>query len=46
MATQQHFVDCLRSGQEFETSGTEYLKSIAVQEAMYRSAHSGRWETP
>jgi predicted dehydrogenase len=46
MATQQHFVDCLRSGNEFETSGSDYLKSIAVQEAMYRSAQSGQWETP
>ena len=46
MATQQHFVDSLRSGQPFETSGSEYLKSIAVQEAMYRSAQSGCWEKP
>lgn len=45
-ATQQHFVDCIRSGAEFETSGEDYLKSIAVQEAAYRSAESGQWETP
>jgi predicted dehydrogenase len=43
-ATQQHFVDCLRAGTEFETSGREYLKSIAVQEAMYRSAQTGCWQ--
>ncbi|MBB6428316.1 Gfo/Idh/MocA family protein [Algisphaera agarilytica] len=40
-ATQQHFVDRLRDGQPFETSGTEYLKSLAVVEAVYRSAESG-----
>lgn len=45
-ATQQHFVDVLRSGGDFETRGEDYLKSIAVQEAMYQSAQSGQWETP
>lgn len=45
-ATQQHFVDSLRTGDPFETDGTDYLKSIAVQEAIYRSAQSGQWETP
>ncbi len=42
--TQQHFVDCLRNGTPFETSGREYLKSIAVQEAMYQSAQTGCWQ--
>jgi predicted dehydrogenase len=46
LATQQHFLDCLRSGEAFETDGASYLKSIAVQEAMYRSAETGQWETP
>lgn len=46
LATQQHFVEGLSSGREFETSGPNYLKSIAVQEAMYRSAESGTWEAP
>ncbi|MEM6779795.1 MAG: Gfo/Idh/MocA family oxidoreductase [Planctomycetota bacterium] len=45
-ATQQHFVDRLRDGGPFETSGDDYLRSIAVQEAMYASAKSGCWETP
>jgi predicted dehydrogenase len=45
-ATQQHFVQCLRSGSPFETDAAEYLKSIAVQEAMYRSSESGQWEQP
>lgn len=35
--THQHFVDCLRSGAAFETDGTEYLKTLAVQEAIYLS---------
>lgn len=39
-ATQQHFVDCLRDGREFETSGREYLKSLSVVEAIYDSAES------
>lgn len=38
LATQRHFVDCLRNEREFETSGTEYLKSLAVVEAIYQSA--------
>lgn len=38
MATQQHFVDCLRSGAAFETSGHEYLKTLGVVEAIYQSA--------
>lgn len=43
-ATQQHFVDRLRDGKEFETSGSDYLKSIQVTEAMYASAESGTWQ--
>lgn len=39
-ATQQHFVDCLRNGRPFETSGEQYLKSLAVVEAIYRSAET------
>lgn len=45
-ATQAHFIDHLRNGQAFETDISDYLKSIAVQEAMYRSAESGTWECP
>ena len=37
-ATQRHFIDCLISGNEFETNGFDYLKSLAVQEAIYRSS--------
>ena len=37
-ATQQHFVECLRSGAAFESDAAEYLKTVAVVEAGYRSA--------
>jgi predicted dehydrogenase len=40
-ATQRHFMDHLISGEEFETNGYEYLKSLAVQEAVYSSAQNG-----
>ena len=43
-ATQRHFVDCLRSGDPFETSGAQYLRSIGVTEAMYRSSQTGCWQ--
>lgn len=38
--TQRHFIDCLLSGDEFETNGTDYLRSLKVQEAVYQSAES------
>jgi len=37
-ATQKHFVDCLNSGAEFETSGREYLFVARMVEASYESA--------
>ena len=37
-ATQRHFIDCLRSGAEFETSGSEYLKTLQLVEDAYQSA--------
>ena len=36
--TQQHFVECLRSGTAFETSGRDYLKTLELVEAAYASA--------
>ena len=36
--TQRHFVESLLVGSEFETSGTEYLKTLSVVEAIYDSA--------
>jgi predicted dehydrogenase len=35
---QRHFADCLLTGSPCETSGEEYLKTMAIQEAMYASA--------
>jgi predicted dehydrogenase len=42
VATQQHFVDCLRSGRAAETSGAETLKTMALVFGAYRSAREGR----
>ena len=39
--TLQHFVDGLQHGTPFETDGRNYLKTLAVQEAVYASAASG-----
>ena len=41
-ATQQHFIEGLRHDRPFETSGPEYLKTLALQEAVYLSAAEGR----
>ena len=42
-ATQRHFVDCLASGEPFESEVGEYLrKTFAVVEACYRSAAEHR----
>ena len=38
VAPQQHFIDCLESGAEFETSGKETLKTMALVYAAYKSA--------
>jgi predicted dehydrogenase len=40
-ATQEHFVEALRSGKPFETSASEYLNTFIAVEAAYRSAESG-----
>jgi D-apiose dehydrogenase len=37
-ATQQHLVDSLRSGVASESDGREYLKTVALVEACYKSA--------
>lgn len=36
-ATQKHFVDCLRSGEPFETDGRDYLKTLGLVEAVYQA---------
>ena len=49
-ATQAHFIRCLRTGEPFETSGREYLKTFAVVETAYESIARGemarvnKWE--
>jgi predicted dehydrogenase len=35
---QRHFVDCMLSGDDFESTGLDYLKTIEVVEAAYESA--------
>jgi len=40
LLAQRHFIDRLLDGQPFETSGEEYLKTLAVQEAVYQSAET------
>jgi predicted dehydrogenase len=40
-AVQRHFVDCMLSGAEFEASGEDYAKTLAVVEAVYESARRG-----
>jgi len=37
----RHFIDCLRTGEAFETDGKDYLKTLAVQEAVYESSARG-----
>ena len=39
-ATQAHFIDCLNTGKPFETNGPDYLRSLAVVEAVYESAET------
>jgi predicted dehydrogenase len=39
---QRHFVDCMRSGREFESNGLDYLKTIEVVDAAYESARQGQ----
>src|SRR5262249_23213362 len=44
--TQVHWVDCLRSGREPETSGRDSLKTYAIIEAAYESAATGQAVSP
>ncbi|MFN3325621.1 MAG: Gfo/Idh/MocA family protein [Bryobacteraceae bacterium] len=40
-ATQDHFLHGLRTGEPFESTGADYLKTFAVVEAAYRSVENG-----
>ena len=42
LATFNHFIDRLKDGRPFETNGEDYLRTLAVQDAVYVSATSGR----
>ena len=42
LAIQQHFLDCLQSNKEPETSGADNLKTLALVEAAYLSSKEGR----
>ena len=46
IAAQQHFIDCLESGQEFETSDEGTIKTMALVYACYRSAEDDRVVDP
>ncbi len=39
--TQEHFINCLRSGDAFETDVEAYLNNIIVQDAVYESNEKG-----
>ena len=41
-AIQRHFVDRMADGNPFESTGEDYLKSIALMEACYRSQSTGQ----
>ena len=41
-AIQKHWIECLRTGEEPATSGTDNLKTFALVEAAYQSAMSGK----
>lgn len=43
---EQHWVDCLRTGREPQTSGRDNLKTFALVEAVYDSAATGRTVVP
>lgn len=42
-ALQAHVLRHLRDGAAVENLGRDYLRNIAVEEAVYRSAETGRW---
>lgn len=43
---QRHFVDCLLSGEAFESDGEDYLRTLSVVDAVYESADTGRAVRP
>jgi predicted dehydrogenase len=43
-AIQRHFVDSVLNDTPFESTGEDYLKTVALVEAAYRSAQSNQVE--
>lgn len=43
LAVQSHVLNHLRDGAPVENSARDYLRNIVVEEAVYRSAETGRW---
>lgn len=42
-AIQAHVISHLRDGTLLENSGRDYLRNLAIEKAVYRSADEGRW---
>jgi predicted dehydrogenase len=43
-ALQRHVIAHFRDGTPLENTGEAYLRNLEIEEAIYRSAESGRWE--
>jgi predicted dehydrogenase len=41
-ALQRHFVDCCLTGEPFESTGEDYLRTVRAVEAVYESAEKGQ----
>jgi D-apiose dehydrogenase len=41
-SAQEHYVNCLKTGQDCESEGKDYLRTVAAVEACYQSAASGQ----
>ncbi len=46
LGAQAHFIQALQNGTPFETNGPDYLKTLAVVEAVYASAEAGQAVVP
>jgi hypothetical protein len=42
LALQRHVVEHFRDGAPLENSGQAYLRNLVIEEAVYRSAETGR----
>lgn len=42
LATQTHLLECLQTGRKSESDGRDYLKTVALVEACYRSNQTGQ----